>query len=251
MTTTRYAESDIRMSNRRLLIILIVVVLLIGAGLAGYLYLNRPKPVEAPIPVAATGAGYPVTFDRTTGVVTLGVPRAPTTVDLYEDFMSPDAVRFQQTVFPGLERQIVAGQVQVHEHLVGLLSGESMPLGYSLRAANAAMAVATVVPMRFPDFRASLIAAQPPAGTPGYSATQLTSLGNRLGVTDSALSDIITGSTYGPLVNAAANTDVHSAELWTTNATGALAFHVPTVVVNGRTVPNWADPGWLNRLGTE
>ena len=57
---------------------------------------------------------------------------------------------------------VEAGDVNVSYHLVNLLDGRSDPPGCSLRAANAALAVAIHSAPGFPDFHRSLFATQPP-----------------------------------------------------------------------------------------
>jgi hypothetical protein len=236
-------------SRRGVVVLGVVLVALVGlGGGAWYVLAGRSGAAAQPVPVTRdSGPAVPVAVDLSAGVVQLGPAGAARTVDVYEDLLAPDAVAFQRADFPELRALAATGALRVRLHVLGILASSSAPIGYSQRAANALLAVAERAPDRALDFRASLLAAQPAQGTPGWSDDQLLGLAERLGVPD--LADQVRGAVHQSVITAASTAAAHDAKLWTMDAHGALGLRLPTVVVQGTTVSNWRDPGWVTALG--
>ena len=158
--------------------IAIVVVLAVVVGVGLWLQ-NRNKPDALPvaIPVAAAGVQYPVSAQG--DAIVTGSPQAPTTIDVYEDFMCPICGQFEKLYHPRLAQAAADGKAKVVYHPVAILDQLSVPPGYSTLAAGATYC-ATEADI-FPRFHDSLFAAQPAEGGQGWTTAQLQQLGRSLG----------------------------------------------------------------------
>ncbi|HET6502703.1 MAG TPA: thioredoxin domain-containing protein [Amycolatopsis sp.] len=242
----RSAVASARRPNRSMTIGVVVVVVLAAAVIGGVLY-QRHRTAEAAvavIPAVHAAATYPTTVDRAGATVLVGKDTAKVTVDAYEDFLCPICGQFEAANFPDLEKQLSAGTVQVRYHLLNLLDDRSVPPGYSMMAANTALAVATVAPEKFLDFHYSLYQKQPEESGPGWTQAQLTSLANRLGVSGAPFDNLVDGKTYDARIQQNLQTAENDQSLWQTSSQGS-GFGTPTIVIGGKPV-DWTQPGWLD-----
>lgn len=232
-------------------IVAVVVVVVLGAAVIGGVLLQRYRSNQAAETVlpALTVPGsdqYPVAFDKNTATVLVGKPTAKNTLDLYEDFLCPICGQFEAANFTNIEKQLEAGTIKVRYHMLNLLDSHSNPPGYSMMAANTAVAVATADPGKFIDFHYSLYQKQPEEGGAGWTQQQLTSLASRFGVSGTAFDAMVNNRTYDNQINtnlAGAEADP-ALQQQTSSGSG---FGTPTVLANGTTV-NWQNPAWLDDL---
>ena len=228
----------------------VVVLMLAAAVVGGALWVNAHKTGEAAAPIPAVTSApdtVPVTLDRATATVLVGADSAPVTVDVYEDFLCPACRQFEHANGNRIQEELTAGTIRVRYHLLNLLDDRSDPPGYSLLAANAALAVADVAPAKFLDFYTSLYAAQPAEGARGYDADQLTDLGRRLDVTGERFADQVGDGTFAAAIRQGLVAALGDPALRTPTPGGGSSFGTPTVAVDGARV-DIADPGWLPGL---
>jgi protein-disulfide isomerase len=223
-----------------------VIGLLAVAVIGGVLYQNHQRQEAAVqvIPAAHAPGNSPAAYDQSTATVLVGNPAAKTTVDTYEDFLCPICGEFEKTEFPLIQQQLSAGTIKVRYHLLNLLDDRSNPPGYSVNAANTALAVAAAAPDKFLDFHYSLFQRQPQENGPGWTQDQLTSLANRLGVSGGQFDNMVAAKANNARIqqNVQAASSDPALQQKTQQGTG---FGTPTVVVNGKTV-NWQQPSWLD-----
>jgi protein-disulfide isomerase len=131
--------------------------------------------------------------------------------------------------------------------MINLLDGRSSPPGYSLMAANMALAVATVAPEKLIDFHYSLYQKQPQEEGVGWTQAQLSNLANRLGVSGAEFDNLVNDKTDDKQIQTNLTTAENNQALWETNSDGSKGFGTPTIVVNGAPV-NWQDSTWLTEL---
>jgi protein-disulfide isomerase len=235
-------------TDRTKIIVGVVVVLLIaGVVLGGVLYTNAQKSktegqVIAPNTTASTVA-YPARRDA--AVVVAGKDDAKATIDVYEDFLCPFCARFETTNAAAMDRAMADGNLRVRYHLVAILKDKSDPAGYSLDAANAALCAADAGP--FPAFHASLYKAQPEEGARGYDKSQLTKLGNDLGITAPDFTSCVQSGKYNQQVQAAQDQIKKTPYLQQDFGNGEKGFGTPTVTL-GEKIIDVTDPAWLDKL---
>ncbi|MBP2476647.1 protein-disulfide isomerase [Crossiella equi] len=172
-----------RKRDRTNLIAGIVVVVVIAVGIIGSVLLFGGQDSDVTskaIPKVEVNATYPV--KREGDVIVAGKDTAKATIDLYADFLCPGCRAFEERDGSKIQDKLNAGELKVRYHMVPLLVNQSTPAGYSLEAANAALAITDAAPAKFPDFFASLYAKQPREKGPGYTNDQLIQLGRDLGV---------------------------------------------------------------------
>jgi protein-disulfide isomerase len=246
------AASGRRTGVAKIVVPVVIIVVIAAAVIGGVLY-EQQKSAQAAqtIVPALTVQGsnqYPVTLDKATATVLAGKPTAKITIDAYEDFLCPICGQFESANFTNIEKQLQAGTVQVRYHMINLLDASSVPAGYSMMAANTALAVAAAAPDKFMDFHYSLYQKQPAENGPGWTQAQLTSVANRLGVTGSTFDNIVNNKTYDNQINANLNAAETNQALVQTNSDGSKGFGTPTIVANGAVV-NWqTNPTWLATL---
>lgn len=215
----------------------IVVVLAIVVGIGLWLQ-HRNKPGELPvaIPVAPAGVGYPVATQG--DAIITGSPQAPTTIDVYEDFLCPVCGQFEKLHHQRLAQAAADGKAKVVYHPVAILDDLSTPPGYSTLAAGAAFCAAQA--SVFPRFHDSLFAAQPPEGGNAWTSAQLQQLGRSLGA----------GDGFARCVQAGAKGRVDAATEKASRYISGLRpdhrFGTPSVVVNGA-LADINDEGWLDQ----
>ncbi|MFC4852836.1 DsbA family protein [Actinophytocola glycyrrhizae] len=254
-TMSRRARTAIRRAPGdgvgRATIAMIVVVLLIATTVIGGVLWRadqKQSATKGPIPaVTSAPDDLLVGFEPSTVSVLVGPAEAPTTIHVYEDFLCPACRRFEHRYGERLHDAVERGEVKVAYHLVNLLDNRSDPPGYSLRAANAALAVAVHSAPHFPDFHRSLFAAQPDQGSRGYSDNQLVGLAERLGAVGPELTDAITNGAKTDEIERALREARNDPALRRTTSDGRSYFAVPTVTVNGRLVED-IQRGWLDPI---
>ncbi|WP_037267626.1 thioredoxin domain-containing protein [Kibdelosporangium aridum] len=231
-------------SNRQTLAVTVVVLLVLAVAVIGgalWTTANKDTSVQTPIsPVTSAPDSVQVTLDGDSATVLVGSRSAPTTVDVYEDYLCPACREFEEAHHGQLYEKLLSGSVQVRYHPVNLLDQRSDPPGYSLRAASAALAVAQLAPGRFLDYHHSLFAAQPEEGSSGFTNAQLIELGRQLGVPVDRLAANVASATFEGVVR-------RSLESASTNPTLRVpgrTFGTPTVLVNGSLVDPWST-AWL------
>ncbi|MDQ2791148.1 MAG: hypothetical protein DLM60_14735 [Pseudonocardiales bacterium] len=215
----------------------IVVVLAVVIGVGLWLQ-NRNKPGALPvaIPVAAAGVQYPVAAQG--DAIVTGSPQAPTTIDVYEDFMCPVCGQFEKLYHQRLTQAAADGKAKVVYHPVAILDELSVPPGYSTLAAGATYC-ATAADI-FPRFHDSLFAAQPPEGGHGWTIAQLQQLGRSLGAGD-AFTGCVQAGAKQRVTTATANAGQYIRGLRPDHR-----FGTPSVVVNGAII-DISDEGWLDQ----
>jgi protein-disulfide isomerase len=230
-----------------MIISVVAVAVLAVAVIGGVLYQKHRSAVAAQsvIPVVHAAATYPTTVDRAGATVLVGKDTAKVTIDAYEDFLCPICGQFEQTNFPGIEKQLAAGTVKIRYHMLNLLDDHSNPPGYSMSSANTALAVATVAPEKFVDFHYSLYQKQPQENGPGWTQDQLSNLANRLGVSGKQFDGLVAGHAYTAQIQKNLQTAENDQSLWQTSQSGS-GFGTPTVVIDGKLV-DWTQPGWLDK----
>jgi len=217
--------------NRAKVGIIVAVVIVVFFAVV-YVVVNRPWSTSQP-----AAASYPVTADGV--VVTAGRPTAPTTIDIYEDYLCPFCERFEARSGGDLTTALNAGKVKVNYHALNILDARTVPPGYSTLAANAALCA---VPAGiWPAFHARLFADQPAEGSAGMTAAQLTDIGTQLGA----------GPGFGACVSANGNASAITAATEAASTNPALQtdgqFGTPTVAVGGHKI-DVAGSDWLSTV---
>jgi protein-disulfide isomerase len=234
------------------IIIGVVVVVVIAAAVVGGVLFEKHKSDAAaqtviPSLTVAGSTKYTATVDKANATVLVGKPDAKVTVDAYEDFLCPICGDFESANFTSIEQQLEAGTVKVRYHMINLLDSSSNPPGYSLMAANTALAVATVAPAKFIDYHYSLYKKQPEENGAGWTQAQLTNLAGRLGVSGSAFTNLVNNKTYESQINTnLTNAEKDTALFQTSN--GSSGFGTPTIVANNKTVDWQNNTTWLSDL---
>lgn len=178
--------------------------------------------------------------------VTFGKPAAATVV-IYEDFGCPNCENFEQATHEQLEKDVRANLAQVHYHTISFLDRNS-PNQYSTRAANAALCASDIGVDTFLKYHDILYGTnpltgqqtQPEEGTPGPGNTTLIQLGKKAGMTTAqttTFSDCVTSLKYKGLI----------AKL-TDNSTIAGVTGTPTILVNGKKLPNYSSATLFNAI---
>ncbi|HEX2301746.1 MAG TPA: thioredoxin domain-containing protein [Pseudonocardiaceae bacterium] len=211
-------------------IALTLLALIVGGGM----WFLHQRDLPAAIPVAAPGPSYPVTPEGNT--VVIGVPDAPVTIDIYEDFLCAGCGQFEQLYGSQLETAAAQGQARVVYHPVAILDDYSEPAGYSTLAGGAALCAAEAGV--FPRFHDSLFNTQPQGNGPGWTSAQLQQLGNALGAGPEFARCV-----QGDHERIGIATDQARDYLSSRRPDGRLG--TPTILVNG-TITDTSEPGWLD-----
>ncbi|MBD8868851.1 DsbA family protein [Nocardioides donggukensis] len=211
------AQQEQQERRRRMYVVGGVAALLAIIVLGGYLLqsLGDTSGEEATPPAGVTD-GY--------GVV-VGEASAPTTVQVYEDFLCPVCGVFEEATAEQLAEAVDAGRIRVDYRMVAFLDGQSSD-DYSTRAANAAAVVLDAAgPEVFREFHDALFAEQPAEGGAGLSDDRLVELAVEAGAEEDAVRPGIEDRAF---------------EQWTRNATDAMSQAgvrgTPTVFVDGEQV---------------
>jgi protein-disulfide isomerase len=229
-------------NDRRNIIIGTVAVVVVALGVIFGVVLTT----RSSAPPAATGAdaiavtkaasAYTATVGDD-GTVIAGKDTAKATIDIYEDFTCPYCGQLEQQSAAQIAQAVVDGKLRVRYHLLNILDNNTNPPGYSLLAANAAIAAAKQG--KFADFHASLYAHQPKEGAAGYTNEQLISLGKRLGITAAQFSTDVNNGAYRNLVKQ---------QVTTASAPPVNLQGTPTVLNGTTDLKALQDPQWLDKL---
>lgn len=232
--------------DRIKLVVGAVLAVLIAAFVVGGVLLtnaSKKETEERGVAVAQSAADYPVRRDG--GVVVAGKDDAKVTLDVYEDFLCPGCGSFEKRDSDTIEQKLTAGTLRIRYHMLPMLNNLSDPPGYSLDAANAALAAADAG--RFPAFHKSLFADQPVEGGRGWSDDQLIALGAKLGISSSDFADAVRTGRHDSLVRDVFRKAGETPHLQADNNGQKVFVGTPTIA-NGTTVLDIGDPGWLTAL---
>ncbi|HJA05497.1 MAG TPA: thioredoxin domain-containing protein [Candidatus Microbacterium stercoravium] len=97
----------------------------------------------------------------------------PIELEIYMDYMSPDAGDIGTELLPQIYDLLDEGVVTLDVHPVSLLAGQSNGTQYSTRAAGAVMCVVSGAPEAFRDVNQVLLTEQPQLSTEGYTDEEL------------------------------------------------------------------------------
>ncbi|PSL57405.1 protein-disulfide isomerase [Saccharothrix carnea] len=217
--------------RKAVLIGVVVVAVLALVVVGGVLLVGSSRDGELAAPPGVTGIDAPV--KRQGGTVVVGGD-APTTIDVYEDFLCPACGRFEQTHGPRIKQEIEEGELRVRYHLLPMLVRLSRPEGYSLDAANAALCAADQD--RFWQYHQALFAVQPREGGPGHIDEELVDLGTELGISGD----------FARCVRNGTHDDEARAELARLQDTDFFTG-TPAVTVDGEPV-DLSDRDWLDEV---
>ncbi|PRX43609.1 protein-disulfide isomerase [Prauserella shujinwangii] len=226
-----------------------VVLLVAAVVIGGVLWTNASKNATEgqTIPtVQPASTDYEVRRDGL--VVVSGSADAPTTIDVYADFLCPVCAQFEHSYGDEIERKVAAGELRLRTHMVPLLVEKSDPPGYSLDAANAALLAADAG--EFTAYHDSLFAHQPEEGKRGYDKEQLIQLGRDLGIESQEFADGVREGRFDDELTAEMERVAQDPALQQDFGNGQRGFGTPTVVADGRIV-DFSDPQWLDKLVSE
>jgi protein-disulfide isomerase len=181
-------------NGRRNLIFVVAVAVIAAAVIGGVVYTRAlaDKP--------QAGGTYATTV-RSDGTVVAGSASAKVTLDVYEDFLCPYCEHNLEIPYgKAVTKAIADGSLRVNYHLLDLLDNQTTPAGYSLRAANAALAAAKAG--RFAEFHEALYAQQPTEGQAGYTNDQLVDIGRKAGITGGQFADEVRAGTFDSEIKA-------------------------------------------------
>jgi protein-disulfide isomerase len=205
---------------------LVVIGVLMVAGLVGC----GSKPQAA--------ANYSTTVQ---GSVVVAGKQAPTTVDVYEDFLCPICGRFEANFGGDMTQAINDGKIQVRYHPVAILNRGTNPTGYSLRAANAGVCAAAAGV--FSAYHQKLFAEQPAEGSAGLTNQELIDKGTQVGA-PASFATCVNSGTYSKSAAAETARAIKDTSLRAPDSDG---FGTPTVMANGKRV-DLSDSSWLTNL---
>lgn len=128
------------------------------------------------------GGGTPPANVSAGGAIPVGAEDAPTTLEIYFDYMCPACGQFEAANGDDIERLVEAGDVKVELRPISFLDRTSNGTRYSTRSANAVATVADAAPERVWPFHAALYESQPEEGTDGLSDDQVADIAEEAGV---------------------------------------------------------------------
>lgn len=217
---------------------IIVALIVVVGGALFFQHRNQPRNLGPAIPLAAAGPQYPVSVQGDS--VVTGSPQAPVTIDIYEDFLCPHCGQFEHTYHPQLAQAAADGKAKVVYHPVAILDSRSVPTGYSTLAGGATLCAANAGV--FPRFHDSLFSSQPVEGGPSWTAAQLQQLGTTLGAGKGFTSCMQSGANQQRIATATDNANNYISGLRSDHL-----FGTPTVLVNGKIVPDISTSQWLDQ----
>ena len=191
------------------------------------------------------GSTTPVAGTYTTTLqdsVVVAGKAAPTTVDIYEDFLCPICGRFESSDGADITSAINAGKIQVRYHPVAILNRATNPTGYSLRAANAGVCAAEGGV--FPAYHDKLFAQQPSENSAGLTDQQLIDMGTQVKA-PATFANCVTSGKYSKAVTAETSRAAKDTSL---RAAGASSFGTPSVTINGKRAEPLSDGNWLTNV---
>ena len=230
-------------SKNSTLVAVAVLVLVAIVVIGGVLYQsNRSQPR-----VDGYGTAQKSTVQVADGVVRVGMPAAPVTIDLYEDFLCPVCGQFEKIYGQELAQALDQGKVAVRYHLLDFLNPRSASKSYSTRAAAAALCVASDGDgAAYPKFHASLFSGgtQPKEGaSTDLSDPQLAELAKSAGASQAAQTCITSG---GQMAAATAAAQAGTQQL--AAAVGENKVGTPTVLSGNKSV-DVNNQDWITQIG--
>ncbi|HAN23224.1 MAG: protein-disulfide isomerase [Microbacterium sp.] len=225
----------------------VVVVAAIGAGIAIALVTPSGKPQLTP--PNATDSGFRVSDVSARAAIASTASPSPSTdaaaaaaspspssssasnvdIRIYIDYLAPGSKEFQLANAQQLSTWVSQGAATLTYYPVAMLAAKSNGTKYSLRAASAAVCVATQQPDSLFSFTQSLLSQQPSVDSDGLSDQQLASVAVGAG-SDDTVSDCIENEKYMAWVK-----DATDAALKSLPATDGLKLTAaPTILVNGK-----------------
>ncbi|HEY0495886.1 MAG TPA: thioredoxin domain-containing protein [Kutzneria sp.] len=234
------AARGARNDRRNIIIGTAAVVVVAIAVIVGVVLNTRQSAPPAngadAIGVTRAASAYTATVGDD-GTVIAGPDSAKATIDVYEDFTCPYCGDLEKQSAAQIAKAVADGKLRVRYHLLDILDNNTNPPGYSLLAANAAIAAAKQG--KFADFHASLYAQQPKEGGAGYTNEQLISLGKRLGITAAQFTTDVNNGAYNNLVKQ---------QVTTASAPPVNLQGTPTVLNGSTDLKALQDPQWLDKL---
>lgn len=179
-------------------------------GALGWYLMQAPPP-----PALATPAGVTDDGGHLAGLAAAGT--GPTTVEVYQDFLSPDSRAADAAIRPVLDMLLAQNRIRLVWHPLG--GGTSLG-DDATRAANAAACAADAGKLR--AFADALYANQPAPGRPGLSDDQIMEIAGPVGLNAPSFAACVRDQRYRDWVGVV---DARAAERGVTAA--------PTVYVNG------------------
>ncbi|MFD4293123.1 DsbA family protein [Rhodococcus sp. NPDC058532] len=220
--------------------VLVIAAVVIGGVLWSS---NRSKPRNEGYG-GVSNAAVQVSTDAE-GVVRLGVPDAPTTIDLFEDPMCPYCAELEHTNGQEVAQKIDEGQLAVRYHTLDFLNRLSASGDYSSRAAGALLCVAdSGNAIAFSAFHTALFSPdnQPAEnGTTDHSNADLAQLAKDAGADEPTAACIADGA---KVEQGAAAAQTGREALAATGAAGTPAV----VLSDGTVVDALGDPNWVTKL---
>ena len=217
-------------------VVVVAIAVIVGVVLNSRQTAPLPAPGADAIGITKAATEYTATVGDD-GTVIAGQDSAKSTIDVYEDFTCPYCGDLEKQSAAQIAKAVADGKLRVRYHLLNILDGSTIPPGYSLLAANAAIAAAKQG--KFADFHASLYAQQPKEGGVGYTKEQLLSLGKRLGITAAQFTTDVNNGAYNKLV---------TQQVATASAPPVKLQGTPTVLNGTTDLMALQDPQWLDKL---
>ncbi|TXG92611.1 DsbA family protein [Rhodococcus rhodnii] len=218
--------------------VVVIAVLVIG----GVLWQNQRSTPQNEGYGSVQNADVQVSMDEN-GVVALGLPGAPATIDIYEDPMCPYCSELEHQSGQALAQRIDDGDVTVRYHILNFLDRLSASGDYSTRAAAASQCVAeTGDAVAYSAFHATLFSPDfQPAENAGndHSNEELAQAARDAGASDEAAQCIAGGT---KVEAAAAAGEAGRQALAATGSNGT-----PTVVKDGQLVDALGDSDWVSK----
>lgn len=187
----------------------VILITLIGGITWAVVSLNQSRSAQ------------PVVNLNTTYTVSIGSPKAPVVVDVYQDFICPTCGLYEQANSADIASLVASGTMMYRMHVINFLDEASMGTKYSTRAANAFLTVAHVEPDKALAFNTALYANQPKEGSTGLTDAQIAQIAAAAGVSQKTIAQFAK-NTYVDVPTKA--WDAAQAD----NVTGT-----PTVFING------------------
>lgn len=153
--------------------------------------------------------------------VTVGDPKAPVVVDIFQDYICPFCGVSERANAADLTALTNSGTALVRIHPLNFFDDASLGAKYSTRAANALVSVAKAEPDRILAFNAALYTDQPAENTAGLTDTQIAARATAAGVSQATI-DTFTQGSYVDFVN------FGSQSAW-----NAGLRRTPTILING------------------
>ncbi|MGW6729594.1 DsbA family protein [Nocardia sp. NPDC055029] len=177
------------------------------------------------------------------GVIRLGRPDAPKTVDIFEDPLCPACGVMETTFGQELAQKIDEGKLAVNYHFVAFLDPQSKSKDYSTRAIAANLCVAqTGSGPTYSKFHEALFTTkQPDEGGADLSNPALATLAIESGAPES-VGPCITNGTQLDAARAAAKQNLDDLDARTGNKAATPAIY------DGTTKIDWTDENWVLNL---